>query len=202
MADAIPFFVEENGAPLVGAVGSFVATAFARSGAVRTPPTVSELGGGRYQIAPSDSDENEGTVVLVDCGAGRLPRRISFAVFRPDRSNQFWAFHLEDPTGALWGGAPPTIPAGGYSDRSGALRSPPALQAVAGAYLWAAAPTPDDVAADVSVRFDAPAGASARFFVGGTELPGSAPGGLASGYRPRRTGLFLRSSSATLRRLT
>jgi hypothetical protein len=166
------------------------ALAFSSTGAVRTPPTVVEKGLGVYQITPSDSDESERTIILVDTGAGNLPRRYTFAASRVDGSNQFWAWHLEDSAGAPWTGAPPTIAAGSYVDAAGAPRAPPGLLAVAGAYLWALIPTPADLAADVSVRIDPPAGSSSSYLVGSTEAVNTGPSGP---FTPPRTGAILRS---------
>ena len=44
-----------------------------------------------------------------------------------------------------------------YQDSAGTPRTPPAIVAVAGAYLWALTPTTADITAQTSARIDAPA---------------------------------------------
>lgn len=190
--------LDGSSAPVTGAAGSFTAIARTRAGLVRTAPPMVELGVGLYEIQPTAADEAEGVIVLVDVGAGRLVRRFCFAVYRPDAVNQFFAFVLETAAGALWAGAPPTIPAGGFRSAAG-VRTAPALVAAIDPYLWSATPTAADVEAGSSIRIDAPAGAAASYFFGYTDRMGLAPGA-ANPLNPPRTGGFLRSSPGVVKR--
>ena len=166
MADARDFVVtDSNGAPLTGAAGSMSAIARSVTGATRTPPAITEPTPGTYRITPSDADEAAGTVVLVDTGAGNLPRRVAIACFEADNSNQFWAFVVENPDGTAWAGAAPTV--GSYASSAGA-RASPTLLAVAGAYLFVVVPSAGDVIADTAIRVDGPAGSSQPYWVGST----------------------------------
>lgn len=166
MADARDFVIRSStGAPVVGATPTVIARSIA--GAVRTPPAIVEHGIGVYRFTPTDDDEAVGTVVHIDCGAGREPRRFTFACFKADNSNQFWALHVEDAAGALWTGSAPTVGGFAYTSPAGA-RTPPTLVAVEGAYLFVAVPTAADVAADVAIRITGPAGSSQAEWVGQT----------------------------------
>lgn len=156
MADARSLTVRDSaGAPIT--TGVTLAVYVDTTGAARTPPAITHVGAGKWVFTPSDADETVGTVALVDCGAGSLPPRASFAVHEADNSNQFWCFHFEDAAGALWAGAAPSSLQ--YVDPAGAARTPPALVAVAGAYLYALTPTAGDVTAGIEGRLDAPANA-------------------------------------------
>lgn len=178
MADARPFGVTNStGAPLTGAAAGMTVLARDVAGNVRSPPAVTEVGEGIYQVQVSDTDEAVGTVVLVDTGAGNEPRRVVLRCYKADGSNQFWAVCVEDTAGALWAGAAPTI--GSYRGKDGISRTPPAVVAVAGAYLFAAVPTAADITADVEVRIDGPANSAQAYWYGSTEpipaLPVIAP---------------------------
>lgn len=200
MSDARPFFVSDStGAPLTGAAGSMSAIARDVTGAVRTAPAVTELGDGMYQVLPTDADETAGTVVLVDCGAGNEPRRVSLACFLGDRSNQFFALHVEDTAAAVWTGAAPTV--GSYRDRTGAARTAPALAAVAGAYLYVAVPSAADVTADTTIRVDGPAGSAQPYLFDDTApLASSAPLDVAPSPGLGPDALAVRALSDYLRR--
>jgi uncharacterized protein YmfQ (DUF2313 family) len=166
VADSRDFFVKDlSNAPLTGAAGSFTAIARDLAAGVRTPPAIVELGEGNYRVTVTDADEAIGTVVHIDLGAGRSPRRVTFACFKADRSNQFWALHVENPDGTLWAGAPPTV--GSYRASAG-TRTPPTPVALAGAYLWALVPTNADMIADVAIRIDGPAGSAQPEWLGVT----------------------------------
>lgn len=156
MADARSLTVRDSsGAPVT--TGVTLAVYVDTTGAARTPPAITHVGAGKWMFTPSDADETVGTVALVDCGAGNLPARASFAVHKSDNSNQFWCFQFEDGAGALWAGAAPSSLQ--YIDPTGAARTPPSLVAVAGAYLYSLTPTGADVTAGIEGRLDAPAGA-------------------------------------------
>ncbi len=173
MADRISFGLRDDaGAPLTGAVPTFVQYRD-RNGNARTPPAITELGGGQYGFSPNDADEAVGVAYLVDCGASATPRRYSGAIHTP--AAPFLAFHLEDSAGALWAGASPTV--GVWSDFAGSARTPPAVMAPGGtAYLYALTPSAADLQLDVAFRIDAPAGAEPAAFTGSLEAqPWSAP---------------------------
>lgn len=110
MATPISFNVVSKltGLPVAGALGGFTVLAWdAFTAAVRPPPAVVEIGGGVYQLQPSDLDEAAGVAVLV--ATGEEPSHWLFAVYKPDRSNQFIPLlFLDALTGARWAGANPT----------------------------------------------------------------------------------------------
>lgn len=163
MADVRSILVlGSDGAPLTSGVPTV--QAWDRDGAVRTPPPVAHLAGGLWSVAPTDADEAIGTVVLVDFGAGALPRRVSLAVSLANGSNQFFVVHVEDENEALWAGAAPTV--GIYVDSAGAARTPPALVPVPGSStsLFALSPTAADLDIGVEGRIDGPADSAQPFW--------------------------------------
>lgn len=148
--------VDSSGAPLTS--GTPGVQAFdAVTGAARTAPPVAHVAAvpGTWRVTPTTADEEAGTVVLVDFGAGNLPRFAAFCVFEPDNSNQFWAVPIIGADGSPWAGAAPTW--GGYTGTT-----PPTLTGIAGAAtaLYVARPSAGDMAADVVGRIDGPAGSS------------------------------------------
>jgi hypothetical protein len=165
MSETTDFFVTSSGAPLTGASGSF--TTFSRStiGAVRAAASIVEVGGGLYRVVPNSGDATVGTVIHVDCGVGRLPRRFTYACFLNTNENQFWAVHLENPDGTVWTGAAPTF--GVYSSPVGA-RTPPTLVAVEAAYLFVAVPTSADITATVITRLNGPTGSAQPYWTSAT----------------------------------
>lgn len=96
-----------TGLPLAGALGGFTVQAWdAFTAAVRPAPPVVEIGGGVYQVQPTDLDEAAGIAVLVT--TGEEPSHWLFAVYRPDRTNQFIPLlFLDALSGARWAGADP-----------------------------------------------------------------------------------------------
>lgn len=190
MADARSIVVLDSaGAPLTAGAPSFVDYRD-RAGSARTPPsTPTHLGGGVWVFTPTDADETTGTVALIDFGAGAEPRRVTVPIHLADGSNQFWAAHVEDETGALWTGAAPTV--GLYDDSAGTPRTPPSLAAVSGAYLFALTPTSTDVAVGIEGRLDGPAGSSQPYW-GFSSVPlvaSGAPGPLSPSVGVRPTAL-------------
>lgn len=164
MANAIAFSVtNSSGAPVTGAAAGMTVLARDIAGAVRTAPAVTELGDGVYQVQPTDADEAAGTALLIDTGVGNEPRRLTATCFLPNKSNQFLAVTVEDTAGALWTGAAPTV--GSYRGKDGVTRTPPAVVALAGAYLWALVPSTADIAAEVAARIDGPVGSAQTYFV-------------------------------------
>lgn len=172
MADRISFgLLDASDVPLIGAVIGPSDLRFLkyvdRSGTPRTPPAITEIGGGEYGFSPSDADELAGTVFLIDTGTSSRPRRYAGAIHTP--SAPFAAWHLEDAAGALWAGAAPTV--GVWRDFGGAARTPPAVIAPGGtAYLFAVTPSAADLLVDVAFRLDSPAGAEPAYFTGSLEL--------------------------------
>jgi hypothetical protein len=132
-----------------------------RSGASRTAPSVTHLGGGIYSFTPSDDDEATGVAFLLDGGVGAEPRFLSGAIHLPDNSNQFWVFHFVTSAGALWAGAAPSV--GRYVDVSGASRTPPSLVSLA-AHLYCLSPSSADVDARAVARIDAASGAVPEYW--------------------------------------
>ena len=136
------------------------------TGAARTAPAMNHRGDGKWVFVPTDADEAAGVLVVVLTG-GNHPRRASFAVHKPDNSNQFFVFHFENGAGDLWLGA--AVGAPQYIDPSGAARTPPTLAKPADPFLgvvgiYTLTPTPADIAAGVEGRLDAPAGASPDYW--------------------------------------
>lgn len=187
MADARSVIVvDSTGAPLTS--GTPGVQAFdAVTGAARPAPPVAHVAAapGTWRVTPTADDETTGTVVLVDFGAGNLPRFAAFACFKADNSNQFWAVPIVGADGSPWAGAAPTW--AGYTSTT-----PPTLTAMAGATtaLYVARPSAADIAADVTGRIDGPAGSSQPYWVVDTEpqvatssdvaaSPGVAPDALA-----------------------
>lgn len=171
MADRLSFGAyDAANVPLTGLTPAFVHYVD-RTGTPRTPPAITELGGGQYGFSPTDADESVGTVFLIDLGATSTPRRVSGAIHTP--TNPFLAWHLEDVAGALWTGAAPTV--GLWDDFAGVPRTPPAVVALA-TYLFAVTPSTDDLAVDVAFRFDSAAGAQPPYLTGSVEAqPWAAP---------------------------
>jgi hypothetical protein len=172
MADARSIIVvDASGAPLTS--GSPSVQAFNRAtGAARTAPTIAHVAAvpGTWRFTCTDADESVGTVVLVDFGAGNLPRFFAFACHLPDNSNQFWPIPVVGADGAPWSGAAPT-----FSSYTG---STPALTAMPGAAtaLYCAAPSAGDITAGAVGRIDGPAGNSQPFWNVDTEpLNASSP---------------------------
>lgn len=166
MADARSMLVQSasTGAPLEGASGT--ALAWSKAGVVRAPPPVTELGEGEYQVEPTDADELEGTVVLVDFGALAHPRYFFHAVYLPDNSNQFWGVVVTTPAGALWTGAAPTVGSYRWADETDRLANAPLTVPVppASTSLFTWTPSSPDIAADATIRVDGPAGSSQPFW--------------------------------------
>lgn len=173
MADPRSIIVlDATGAPLTSGTPSV--QAFNRTtGASRTPPIIAHVASvpGTWRFTPTDADETVGTVVLVDFGAGNLPRFAAVACFLPDHSNQFWAVPVVNADGTAWSGAAPTF--GGYT---GGIT--PALTAMPGAAtaLYCAAPSAGDVSTGAEGRIDGPAGSAQPYWNVSTEpLNASSP---------------------------
>lgn len=168
MADRISFALYDavTGAPLTGATPAFVQYRDILGNA-RTPPAITELGGGQYGFSPTDADEAARVAYLLDAGAGAQPRRYAGAIHTP--TQPFIAFHLEDDAGALWaGGASPTFAL--YDDFSGNARTPPSIITPgATSYLFAAVPSTADLEIDVAYRIASPAGAEPPDVTGSLE---------------------------------
>lgn len=106
--------VDASGAPLTSGTPSV--QAYNRvTGASRTAPAIAHVAAapGTWRFTGSDADEAVGTAVLVDFGAGSLPRWAEFECYLADQSNQFWSFPIVGADGSAWSGAAPTF--GGYT---------------------------------------------------------------------------------------
>lgn len=166
MADARSVIVvDSTGAPLTSGTPSV--QAFSRAtGLARTAPVIAHVAAapGTWRFACTDDDETTGTVVLVDFGAGNLPRFVSWECFKADSSNQFWSFPVVGADGSQWSGAAPTF--GGYT---GGVA--PTLTAMTGAAtaLYVATPSSADVAAATEGRVDGPAGSAQPYWSVSTE---------------------------------
>lgn len=176
MADPIAFgILDQAGAPLTTASPVFVLYVD-RTGAARTPPAApAHQGLGRYSFEPSSQDEAVGACYLIDCGAGSYAngsgRYIAGTV--PEAA-AFECWVLTDGAGALWAGAAPTFPVGGYEDRSGNALTPPAITSL-GSGVYTFTPTAADVAAGVSYRVDSAAGALPPYLYGSATAPSVGP---------------------------
>lgn len=161
MADARSLtVVDSSGAPVTAGV---TVSLVDKTGTARpVQPAITHRGSGKWVFVVSDADESAGCVAVVDCGAGNLPRRATFAVHLADNSNQFWCFHFEDGAGATWAGAAPGAPQ--YIDPLGNARTPPSLVPVVGAWVFVLTPTGADVTAGIEGRLDAPAGAAPAYW--------------------------------------
>lgn len=151
--------VDATGAPLTS--GTPGVQAFDVTGASRTPPAVAHVSAvpGTWRFTCTDADEAAGTVVLVDFGAGNLPRFAAFMCFKADNSNQFWAVPVVGANGTAWSGAAPTF--GGYTGGT-----TPTLTAIAGAAtaLYVAIPSAADISAGAEGRIDGPAGTAQPYW--------------------------------------
>lgn len=111
MADAIKFEIYDalTNAPVTGAEGDCVVSAWRASDlSPRTPPVLTEVSPGLYEVQISDDDRAVGTAILIDTGAGHSPRYKAIAAFK-GKAGQFFAWVLTTTGGALWSGAFPTF---------------------------------------------------------------------------------------------
>ena len=155
-----------TGLPLAGLVGT--ALAWSASGVVRTPPAVVDVGGGEYQVQPTDDDETVGTVVLVDLGVDALPRYTVLDVFKGDNSNQFFAVVVTNPDGTLWSGPAPSVSRYQWGAVDKLASAPARVSITSAVHVWS--PSIADIANDASIRVDGPAG-SAQPYWDGDVLP-------------------------------
>lgn len=129
---------------------------FRSSVGARTPPPITRIRDNIYGFTPKETDEKAGTAYLIDGGPDCLERYHVGVVHQ--RARPIDAFFFIDSSGELWVGAAPPPPST-YSDVSGNVRTPPALQALSGSYLYLLTPTSADLSVGVTYVFDAPAGA-------------------------------------------
>lgn len=164
MATARFFQLYDGGSPPAGfitATPTFVVYAD-KTGAARTPPTITHVGGGIYTFTPSNDDESIGTLFLILSDALAQPKYLSGAIHLPDNSNQFWAFHFEDGAGGLYAGVgSPTV--GQYRQADGLAIAPPTITSYSVA-LAHVTPAAADIAVGACARIDAPSGASPEFY--------------------------------------
>lgn len=164
MPNSVTFSVNVSGStPLTGSSGSFSIWSKDVSGSISLPtPVITELGSGQYQFTPTAQQEEDRTVVHIDCGVGRDPRRYTFACFESSGINQFFAWHLEDVDQNLWSGANPSRSL--YCDTSGSARPTP-TELLIDTGVYAVLPSVSDITMDVSGKYDSPAGAVPEYTV-------------------------------------
>lgn len=171
MAAPRPFNIVDGTtlAPLAGALGGMAVYAWdAFTLAPRAAPALSESPTpGEYAVDVSDADETAGTVVLVV--TGHEPAFYAFAVYKPDKTNQFHVMLFVDPaTGALWPGAAPTLDVWTGSVSPGVVKVDDGLFVVR--------PTLLDVSENALGVVNAPAGAAPeQYYVSVTPLGSSLP---------------------------
>lgn len=172
MADPIVIGVTDGaGVPLTTATPTFLLFA-ARDGTPRAEPTISHMGGGRYQFEPTAADEAVGAVFVLDVGAGAFVSGGRYLAGTVPEASAFECFVLVDDAGALWSGAAPSFSE--YEDRNGVALAAPSITALgSGAYTFT--PSSADVAAGVSWRIDAAAGAWPSYIWGSATAPEVAP---------------------------
>lgn len=179
MADPIFFgIVDANGNPLSSASPVFVGGSIYdhTTLATRAAPTMLNRGDGQFGFEPTAGDETVGCVAVIDAGAGAYFLNGSrFKACTIPEAAPFEAAVLTDAAGALWGGPLPTSFVA-YEGRSGAL-TPATINAIPAAPLAAFTfkPSLADIAAGVSYRIDAPAGATPPRFFGSATAPTVAP---------------------------
>lgn len=149
-----------TGLPLAGLVGT--ALAWSATGVVRTPPAVVDVGGGEYQVQPTDDDETVGTVVLVDLGVDALPRYTVLEVFKGDNSNQLFAVVVTNPDGTLWTGTAPSISRYQWGAVDRLAFAPARVSITTAVHVWS--PSIADIANDASIRVDGPAGSAQPYW--------------------------------------
>ena len=188
MADPIVFGIfDGSGAPDATATPSFVSGSIYDHAtlASRAAPAFVNRGNGQHGFEPSAADEAVGCVALVDAGAGKYFENGSrwMAVTIPEAA-PFEAFVLVDVVDALYtAGTLPTF--GDYEGRSGALTPEPTIgRPIAGSGLFTFAPSSTDIAAGVSYRVLAPAGAYPAYLFGSATAPTTGP------YAPPSAGTY------------
>lgn len=140
----------------------------------RTPPTLQNLGGGKYGFEPPLADLRDGVVYLVKNGDG-FPRYWAGSVAAPGVHLDAWV--MLDADGSLWTGAPSFI--GSYT---GPSTPPPVVAALP--HLMAIRGNASVVAlGDMSILAKAPAGAEPPYFHV-TFSSGPSPAALASPSTP------------------
>lgn len=193
MADPIFFGITDGtGAPAAGATPSFIGSAIFdhTTGATRTAPAFLNRGDGQHGFEPTAIDEAVGCVALVDAGAGFFFENGSryLAVTIPEAA-PFEAFVLTDELDVLWPGVDPSFQS--YEGRAGALTPLPAfVKPTTGLYTFA--PSASDIAAGVSYRIDAPAGAYPSNLFGSATAPTVGP------YSPPSSGTYPADAVAQL----
>lgn len=188
MADPIVFGIfDSSGAPDATAVPSFVSGSIFNHStlAARAAPAFFNRGDGQHGFEPTAQDESVGCVALIDAGAGKYFETGSrYAAVTIPEAAQFEAFVLTDAAGAPYVGASlPTFQS--YEGRSGALVPQPTIgRPIALGALFTFAPSAADIAAGVSFRVDAPAGAFPEFLFGSATAPTQGP------YSPPSSGTY------------
>ncbi len=179
MADPIIFGILDGaGVPDATATPSFVSGSIYDHAtlATRAAPAFVNRGNGQHGFEPSAADEAVGCIALIDAGVGKYFENGSrwMAVTIPEAA-PFEAFVLTDAAGALYtGGTAPTF--GDYEGRSGNLVPQPTFnRPIASSGLYGFNPSASDIAAGVSYRVLAPAGAYPDVMFGSATAPTVGP---------------------------
>jgi len=145
------------------------------------PPTINNLGQGVFSIVPSDSDRATGVLLLIDNGAGTLPRYVGKAIH--GGANPFVMWWLEAADGSLYsGGGTPTFTL--YDDMSGNPVTPqPTISPVVSPYLWQFTPSISDIIIGVGWQIQNPSGSYPEYVSGDTEMVTGGGGGNAFNTR-------------------
>lgn len=149
----------EDGTPREDAAPS-VLLYIDRTGADRDQPVdgVVNRGGGMYRLTPSDADELVGTIAIVDNGAFSVPRYSVLTICRT--ANRFLVYVPQSLADYSLTGGAPTI--GEYINLSSGvdvIPQPPVRKA--GVHeVYTVTPSAAHVALGVSIRLDAPDGAT------------------------------------------
>lgn len=186
MADPIFFGIIDNatGLPSAAATPTIIGSVLYDHStlATRAAPAMLNRGDGQHGFEPTAADEAVGCVALLDAGAGfSFESGSRYAAVTIPEAAPFEAFVLTDATGARWSGAAPTFQS--YEGRSGALVPQPTIgNPTTGLYCFT--PTSSDIAAGVSFRIDAPAGAYPAQLFGSATAPSVGP------YSPPSAGTY------------
>lgn len=131
-----------------------------RANVAQTPPTITNLGLGKYSFLPSDADETLGCVALIVTGAN--PAYFCGPVTTLNKP--FAAVVFLDAAGALIASGTPTVPV--YKNFAGTGLTAPSPVG-AGTAVWSLTPSAPDLAGGgVNYLMAAPAGARAAFYDG------------------------------------
>lgn len=123
-------------------------------------PAIIDVGFGSYVFTPTDSQELQGIVFLIE--TGDTPAYFAGTIGKPE--DPFEAFVLtEEATANLWTGSDPVF--GEYADFTGAARTPPTITSH-GSGLFSFTPPLDNRPTGDVWRIDCPVGSFPPFLYG------------------------------------